>query len=278
MIPLHEISAWRNSAPWGDDMMVEQDLLLTRCIAAIFADPFLREQVAMRGGTVLHKVHLAPAARYSEDIDLVIVGSRPKRHVLLALHRVLNPILGEPRSSTWADVVLAIRNLTMKSTILKIEWFYRPTVSPQEEAKIKVEANCNEREPCYRVVQMDADDGVSVISYDINEMLGTKMRALFQRKQGRDLFDLWWAWTMSEAGKSAHPILPDQVVKAFQIYVAREGTRVGRAEFTRELDDKMTLNRFRHDMDALLRPDLPKYDIEEARAVVQATFIDPLDN
>jgi len=27
----------------------------------------------MRGGTVLHKAHLAPAARYSEDIDLVLV-------------------------------------------------------------------------------------------------------------------------------------------------------------------------------------------------------------
>ena len=49
------------------------------CLAmrAIFEDRFLSGQVAMRGGTVLHKVHLAPAARYSEDIDLVAVGDRP---------------------------------------------------------------------------------------------------------------------------------------------------------------------------------------------------------
>ena len=78
MIPLAEITAWRHHAPWSDDMQVEQDLLLSRAMAAIFSDNFLSDQVAMRGGTVLHKVHLAPAVRYSEDIDLVLVGGRPK--------------------------------------------------------------------------------------------------------------------------------------------------------------------------------------------------------
>jgi predicted nucleotidyltransferase component of viral defense system len=31
-----------------------------------------------------------------------------------------------------------------------------------------------------------------VLTYDIHELLGTKLRALFQRKKGRDLFDLWY--------------------------------------------------------------------------------------
>ena len=46
-------------------------------MAALFNDKFLCSQIAMRGGTLLHKVHLAPAARYSEDIDLVVFGERP---------------------------------------------------------------------------------------------------------------------------------------------------------------------------------------------------------
>ncbi|MEX3964843.1 nucleotidyl transferase AbiEii/AbiGii toxin family protein [Paraburkholderia sp. EG286B] len=45
-------------------------------MAAIFWDKFLSQHVAMRGGTVLHKAHLAPAVRYSEDIDLVLVTDR----------------------------------------------------------------------------------------------------------------------------------------------------------------------------------------------------------
>lgn len=74
---------------------------------AIFADPFLSTQVAMRGGTVLHKIHLAPAARYSEDIDLVAVGDRPPAHIRKALLRVLHPLLGDPPVNIVESVRLA---------------------------------------------------------------------------------------------------------------------------------------------------------------------------
>ena len=93
-----EIIAWRKCAAWATDAQVEQDLLLTQAMVAIFRDPFLFGQVAMRGGTALHKLHLAPAARYLEDIDLVLVGSRPVAHVERALVRVLEPLLGKPAS------------------------------------------------------------------------------------------------------------------------------------------------------------------------------------
>lgn len=85
----------------------------------IFSDEFVRTQVAMRGGTVLHKVHLAPAARYSEDIDLVVVGDRPEEHVRKALMRVLRPILGREQSWVWTHLKLAVRNATQKSRIVR---------------------------------------------------------------------------------------------------------------------------------------------------------------
>ena len=99
MITAQELAAWRPYAPWSSDLMVEQDYLLSGAVAAIFDDPFLKAQVAMRGGTVLHKGHLAPASRYSEDIDLVLVGPRPPAHIKRALHRVLRPILAAPSLS-----------------------------------------------------------------------------------------------------------------------------------------------------------------------------------
>ena len=73
MIRQSDLTAWQIHAPWPKRSQVEQDLRLARGVAAIFADPVLSEHLAMRGGTVLHKAHLAPAARYSEDIDLVLV-------------------------------------------------------------------------------------------------------------------------------------------------------------------------------------------------------------
>ena len=66
--------------PWPNIRQVEQDLLLCLSMDALFKDKFLSSQVSMRGGTLLHKVHLAPASRYSEDIDLVVYGERPEGH------------------------------------------------------------------------------------------------------------------------------------------------------------------------------------------------------
>ena len=63
MTPLtrRDVLAHQAFVPWPSQRQVEQDLLLCRAMAALFNDKFLRVQIAMRGGTLLHKVHLAPA-------------------------------------------------------------------------------------------------------------------------------------------------------------------------------------------------------------------------
>jgi hypothetical protein len=77
MIPRAAITAWRPSAPWSTDAQVEQDLVLSRAIVEIFSDPTLASALVFRGGTALHKLFLAPAQRYSEDIDLVQAAPGP---------------------------------------------------------------------------------------------------------------------------------------------------------------------------------------------------------
>jgi hypothetical protein len=64
----------------------------------LFAQREIAESLAFRGGTALYKLHLTPAARYSEDIDLV--QSRPGAigRVLDPIHAVLDPWLGAPKS------------------------------------------------------------------------------------------------------------------------------------------------------------------------------------
>jgi predicted nucleotidyltransferase component of viral defense system len=252
MIPLHEIIAWRSNAPWSNDAQVEQDYLLSKAMASIFLDPFLASQVAMRGGTALHKIHLAPAARYSEDIDLVQVGTRPAKHIERSLIRVLQPLLGKPRSSMIADVKLTVRNWLMPSKILRIEYRYRAGSSSNAIGQIKIEVNCTENKPFYEVVDLlytppGNQGAVTIRSYDLDEMLGTKMRALLQRDQGRDLFDLWWAWELTSRGKAKHPVDPDRVIAAFKDYMTREGSVVRSAEYERELTDKLSLSGFRSD-------------------------------
>src|ERR1700743_3481843 len=119
--------------------MVEQDFLLSQAVALIFEDKFLNEQVAMRGGTVLHKVHLAPASRYSEDIDLVVVGERPEGHIRQALMRVLRPVLGKEKSSAWATLRLAVRNAAKPSRILRCIYKVPSVSAPERELTVELE-------------------------------------------------------------------------------------------------------------------------------------------
>ena len=53
--------------PWNDNAQIEQDLIISRALVAIFSDEFLSSQLAFRGGTALHKLYLSPQPRYSED-------------------------------------------------------------------------------------------------------------------------------------------------------------------------------------------------------------------
>jgi len=231
MITAQELTQWRPFAPWSSDLMVEQDYLLSQCVAALFEDSFLKGQVAMRGGTVLHKGHLAPASRYSEDIDLVLTGERPASHIKNAIARVLAPILGQPSDSA-----------------------YGPTSAEAALAQLKIEVNINERKSFFDLVPIDiaVPDGrggarmVSVQSYDLHEMLGTKLRALLQREHGRDLFDLWWSWEASR--NTSRPVEPARVGAAFRFYMRQEGSTFKAADVRRELDLRMGSRKFLSDM------------------------------
>lgn len=258
--------------PWSEPYQIEQDLLLCLAMRAIFEDRFLSGQVAMRGGTVLHKVHLAPAARYSEDIDLVAVGDRPEGHIRKALLRVLRPVLGRERSSVWDSVQLAVRNAAKPSRILRCIYKLPSVAQPGRELTIEVEANVTERIPHFPVQRLPftvefrgAKLGTDLVSYNINEMLATKMRALFQRKKGRDLFDLYWALS----AQSAVPVSVAEILQAFDHYMQAEGELVARERFVAHLRQCLADRAgFCTDIDSFLRRDLT-YDPDVAGAFIE---------
>ena len=77
MIPRAYVTEWRDRAPWPSDEQVEQDLIITRALVELFRRPVIQQALAFRGGTALAKLYLAPAHRYSEDIDLVQIQAGP---------------------------------------------------------------------------------------------------------------------------------------------------------------------------------------------------------
>ena len=89
MIPKPYIAKWKDHAPWNSFDQVEQDLIISRALVAIFSDDFLKNHLAFRGGTALHKLYLQPAPRYSEDVDLVQIVKGPIKPVLQRLDQVM---------------------------------------------------------------------------------------------------------------------------------------------------------------------------------------------
>jgi len=76
MIPLSYITQWSESAPWIDNKMIEQDLIICRALVSIYTDPFLSEHLAFRGGTtdqLRPRLSIDPLKAWEKVRDEIIV-------------------------------------------------------------------------------------------------------------------------------------------------------------------------------------------------------------
>lgn len=169
---------------------------------------------------------------------------------------------------------LAIRNTVKPSWVLRMTYSVPSIIEPRTDLDIVVEANVTERTPHRPIVEIpfefsfrDAPVQTRINAYDLHEMLGTKMRALFQRKRGRDLFDLYWTLTLAKP-----PVNPVAVIKSFQHYLRQEGSDAGRAEFLEILESHLADRGFCSDMDPLLRVGVV-YDPLKAGDYVKQTLL-----
>lgn len=222
MIPRANITAWRNVAPWADNMQIEQDLVLSRALVAMFERQDVAEGAVFRGGTALHKLFFDLPGRYSEDIDLVQRRAGPIGGLVNSIRAALDPWLGEPN---W-------KQGHGRFTLL---YRFDTTFEPVTRMRLKVEINTREHfevlgleAPRYQVENPWFTGATELTTYDLHELLGTKLRALYQRKKGRDLFDLWYA-------ASERDIDCERVVRCFDEYVTFGGSTITRAQFEKNM-------------------------------------------
>lgn len=246
MIPRPNIAAWQEHAPWKSFSQVEQDLVISRTLVALFSDDYLRENLAFRGGTALHKLYLHPAPRYSEDIDLVQIKEGPIKPIMERIGEVIT-FFEEPRNT--------------KVSGHGAKAFYRFTSEYEDiRLRLKLEINCKEHFNVLPWVEFPFEvkndwftGRANIRTYNINELLGTKLRALYQRSKGRDLFDLDFARSHLELDYGL-------ILNCFKEYmVFSVGKSPTLKEFLQNIEQKENDPNFIGDMEALLRPEI-EYD------------------
>lgn len=259
MIPTADIISWRAEHPWISNAQVEQDLIICRAIIDLFSRPVLREQLAFRGGTALHKLFLKPATRYSEDIDLVQMKSGAIGPVMDGVHEALDSWLGTPKRE-------------QKEGNVKLTYRVDSELAPIVPLRLKIEINTREHFTLLGLVEKPLVvesrwfTGQSAVpTFDLDELLGTKLRALYQRRKGRDLFDLWLGLTQGGANAA-------KVVEIFKKYLAAEGKTISRAEFEQNMTQKLKHIGFLNDLPPLLRPGVT-YDVMAGYQLVETELI-----
>ncbi len=234
------------NASWRNFSQVEQDLVISRALFDIFSNEFLNENLAFRGGTALHKLYLNPAPRYSEDIDLVQVKPGPIKPIMQRIAEV-GTFFEEKRSTKIGGH--------------RAQAMYRFTSEYENiRLRLKLEINCKEHFNVLPLVEFPFElknnwfEGkTNIRTYDINELLGTKLTALCQRSKGRDLFDL-------DFSRLNHKLDIPTIIDCFYEYMnVSVGKPPSKKEFLLNMEEKESNQDFTGDMEALLRPEI-KYD------------------
>ena len=256
MISRRYIEEWKTYAPWPENAQVEQDLIIERALIEIFSDELLKENLAFRGGTALHKIYLKPQARYSEDIDLVQTVEGPIKPLLVRLRERLE-FLGTKRK-----VDQSLHNNT-------IIYPFESEIEPVIKMKLKIEINTREhftvlglKEVNLQVLNGWFSKGCNIPSYELEELLGTKLRALYQRSKSRDLFDLYWAY-------QHHPVNTEKLLNCYRAYMDFDVEHPPTQKvFIDNMEEKMKDKNFTGDITVILRPGV-EYDNEEAYKFVK---------
>lgn len=237
--------------------MVEQDLVISHALICLYQNSKIKSSLAFRGGTALNKLYIRPPARYSEDIDLVQIESAPIGETVKAIRSVLDVWLGAPKSK-----------LTRRNARL---FYYFPSVGniPQ---RLKIEINTTEHfhiNPLKLVkLQVNSswvNEEAEILTYELDELMATKLCALYQRNKGRDLFDLWLV--------SNHELIDiKNIITIFEKFCKKTGSHITRALFEQNLSQKYDRPDFRADIIPLLNP-MVKWNFDDGFKMVMEKFV-----
>ena len=153
---------------------------------------------------------------------------------------------------------------------------FESEIAPVVPLRLKIEINCREHfaelggEMKDFSVQSNWFEGsCSLTTYKLEELLGTKTRALYQRRKGRDLYDLYKAFTKCRLDV-------ELILECYRKYMKFSvGSIPSQKEFIQNIELKLQDEYFIGDITGLIRPD-EEYNHNTAYELVKNELFDKM--
>ncbi len=189
MLELNEriLRGWADEIGINDLVLAEQDFRLSHVLIDIGSDDFLGERLYLKGGTAINKLYLKETPRLSVDLDFNAIGEKAR---VLTERKAIRDRL--------------IRLLEERDAGYKVKYDYRyeqTTIHAKYtpifggEQTLKLEISNVERFPIMQERRIDfvlplTGESFEITTYQLEELVSTKLRALNDRLSGRDIYDI----------------------------------------------------------------------------------------
>ena len=166
--------------------VLEKVAHLLGLLDAVRSHPFLRDKLALKGGTALN-LFVFDVPRLSVDIDLNYVGAESRSAMLEE-----RPRLEEALQAVFGREDFTVRR--MPSEHAGGKWSLRYPTAAGQTGRIDVDVNYMYRVPLWPIRSADSHpvgswQATDIPMLDIHELAAGKLAALLSRRRARDLFD-----------------------------------------------------------------------------------------
>jgi predicted nucleotidyltransferase component of viral defense system len=262
----HDVRVWADEQGVPDLLFAELDYRLVKTLEALYGDDFLSKRLCMKGGTAINKLYLAETSRLSVDLDFNQIG--PKEEVLRERPNIRKRIVELLRKQDSSYEIHSEHRYEQT----RIKSRYKTVAGPIWSFKIEI--SHVERFPIISPVkkQVKTPDGLAdVVTYTLEELTATKLRALLERFKGRDIYDLYFI--------SHHKPDPTVTRKMFLYYFYRSRKVFNPKVHYKNLTKRYESGNYTDDVSAFIKPTV-KFDLTKAakNVISKYSFLNELDS
>lgn len=235
------------------DQQIEKDYILSWILKGISQHEQLAKEIVFKGGTVLKKIYFE-GYRFSEDLDFSLLDTDCTNEQIF---NWFNETFDYVKEEANISLEIIDNNEHKDGGINFYISYSGPLGGQGNNKRVKIDISRSEQlvfEPVMKAAFIGYSDleAYQLLCYPLEEVLIEKMRAVMQRMQARDFYDIWYLLEV-------HEMTIDFYIREFETKCKRKG--IVHTDFIRKLTERLPLykGRWQSSMQEQIK-DLPSFD------------------